>query len=82
MRNEKTEPPLPLPDAGHNGRSTVDAAQSARGFLHIILLGPRAWKRWWIALVRTVGHKEILARTEEDAAFNFRFPDPGGVLMA
>lgn len=61
--------PLPLPD-----RDGVPPADSARrGFFQIAWLGPRAWKRWWIALVRGIDHQAILAQVAQDAAFSFHF---------
>lgn len=34
---------------------------------------PRAWKRWWVGLVRSVKHEDILARSVADASFTFNY---------
>ncbi|MFY9326925.1 MAG: TIGR00341 family protein [Georgfuchsia sp.] len=73
MSDKKTEPPLPLPDSNETDPIQARTKPSSHGLLSIIPLGPRAWKRWWIALVRSVSHKEILAKTEEDATFTFNY---------
>ena len=46
---------------------------AARGFAGVLLLGPRAWRRWWHAVVRSIDHPAILAEVEEDASFSFNF---------
>jgi uncharacterized hydrophobic protein (TIGR00271 family) len=73
MSEEKSESPLPLPDAMPGGARAADARTPTRGLLKIVLLGPRAWRHWWTALVRTVGHEDILAKAAEDASFSFNY---------
>ena len=73
MTDEKSDAPLPLPDAAGAEARAAASATPSRGLLKVILLGPRAWKRWWLALVRSVGHEHILAKAEEDASFNFNY---------
>ncbi len=34
---------------------------------------PRAWKHWWIGLVRSVNHEDILAKSAADASFTFNY---------
>ncbi len=44
-----------------------------RGLWDVILLGPRAWRRWWRALVNGIEHEKILAQVEQDASFSFNY---------
>lgn len=39
----------------------------------MVLLGPRAWKRWWITLIRDIPHEQILEQVEQDASLSFNF---------
>jgi uncharacterized hydrophobic protein (TIGR00271 family) len=34
---------------------------------------PRAWKRWWDGLVRSVNHEDILSQSAADASFTFNY---------
>ena len=44
-----------------------------RGFMQIVMLGPRAWRVWWRALVHSIDHKSILTQVRQDASFSFNF---------
>ena len=69
MNDVKNGQALPLPDASSS--AGADGSTPARGLLRVIALGPRAWKHWWIAVVRSVTHEEILSKAEEDATLTF-----------
>ncbi|MDR3395891.1 MAG: TIGR00341 family protein [Parasulfuritortus sp.] len=73
MSDENNESPIPLPDAVSGGAQAAGTRAPARGLLKVLLLGPRAWKHWWIALVRTVGHEDVLEKAGEDASFSFNY---------
>jgi uncharacterized hydrophobic protein (TIGR00271 family) len=46
---------------------------STGSFFRALWLGPRAWGRWWRALVREIDHRGILDQVEQDANFSFNF---------
>ncbi len=46
---------------------------SSGSFFRALWLGPRAWGRWWRALVRGIDHPGILQQVEQDARFSFNF---------
>jgi uncharacterized hydrophobic protein (TIGR00271 family) len=46
---------------------------STGSFFRALWLGPRAWGRWWRALVREIDHRAILDQVEQDANFSFNF---------
>ncbi|PKO81257.1 MAG: TIGR00341 family protein [Betaproteobacteria bacterium HGW-Betaproteobacteria-13] len=64
---ENVAPPPPGPG------ELIERVIAARGFAGVMLLGPRAWRRWWHALVRSIDHAAILAQVDEDASFSFNF---------
>lgn len=69
---QKTPPDSVTPPPPGPGE-LIERVIAARGFAGVMLLGPRAWRRWWHALVRSIDHPAILAQVEEDASFSFNF---------
>lgn len=60
--------------------NTEQPGDSARGawaaLLHAVGnvgIQPRAWKRWWVGLVRSVDHEDILTKSAADASFTFNY---------
>lgn len=71
MNSDRQENSLPLTDV--EKCSPRVAESRTNGLLNVILQGPHAWKHWWIGLVRSVDHKEILVRAGSDATFSFNY---------
>lgn len=67
MTDDKTEPAAP--DKGPRANSET----SNRGVMRLLLLGPRVWKRWWTALLRSVEHGEIRAQVTDQSGFSFNY---------
>ncbi|MDD2883939.1 MAG: TIGR00341 family protein [Dechloromonas sp.] len=65
--------PLPLPGKVKTESTSRHSDGTQRGLWQLILLGPRAWRRWWWALVNSIEHEKILAQVEQDASFSFNY---------
>lgn len=78
-RTESSAAPVQRPDAAADpiepGASTSpgDDLLSSGSFFRALWMGPRAWGRWWRALVREIDHPQILDQVEQDASFSFNF---------
>ncbi len=65
--------PSQLPSDLPGRASNAGEDSPRRGLWGVILLGPRAWRRWWRALVNSIEHEKILAQVEQDASFSFNY---------